>query len=263
MRLRMLLLAPALLLPSAAHAVVPVEDLPSEFQQAQSYLQDLKAWVVQNSQWLHEANTDLQTAQIYAQELQTYLALVNEPPLQAVMGLVNRAGLGNDLPVNPSSMMGIAGGFNSLSNQNGAMSLNQAFGALGNLSRLTSVSYGQNHVYTCAATDPACIDINARSNGIAGSMGTTQAQYASMKAHEGSMQAWRDEMVGVTDPAKRETIMAQLQIEQVWTANNTAQLQASVDQAALQQQSFQQRTIERQRQSADELLADSQPMAGP
>lgn len=260
---KVLLLMSALLLPRAAYAVVPVEDLPSEFQQVQSYLQDLKAWVVQNSQWLHEANTDLQTAQIYAQELQTYLSFVADPSLGRAMGIVNQAGLGNDLPVNPGSMMGIAGGFNSLSNQGGTMHLNQAFGLLGNLSRLTSASYGQNHVYTCTATDPACVDINARANGIAGSMGTTQAQYAAMKAHEGSMQAWRDEMVGVTDPAKRETIMAQLQIEQVWTANNTAQLEASVDQAALQQQSFQQRTIERQRQSADALFSDSQPMTGP
>ena len=63
-----------------------------------------------------------------------------------------------------------------------------------------------------------------------------------------------------TTPAKRETIQAQLLTEQVWMANMQASLASTGQQAMMQAQSFQQRTLERQRASADDFFDQTQPI---
>src|SRR5208282_6405536 len=112
----------------------------------------------------------------------------------------------------------------------------------------------------CPATDQACTDLNARGNGIAGSMGITQAAYQDIQTHLATYQALRDDLAGETTPAKRETIQAQIALEQAWLANMQASLQSAAQQSAMQAESFRQRTLERQRASADDYFDGTQPI---
>jgi len=254
---KILWLTGALMLPITAHGQVITDSPAEDIANLKSYLQELKAWVVQNTQVLHEAATDLNTANTYAQEVQTYLAFVENPTLANFMGIVNSAGLGSDMPINPLQVMSLANGFNSMQ-ANG--SLTAELGQLRMLSGFASGAFGANHVYTCTATDAACTDINARSNGIAGSMGMTQTAYADLQAHKAMAAALRADLVGETDPAKRETIIAQIGTEQLYIATIQASNTAAAQQANLAQQSAEQRIIERQRQSADAWFDDTQPI---
>nr|WP_294566813.1 type IV secretion system protein [uncultured Rhodopila sp.] len=258
--MRAILLATAvLLLPIAAHAQVSTDSINEDLALAKSYLQSIQSYILEQTSGLHAAATDLQTAQIYAQELQTYIAFVQNPTLSAAMGLINQAGLGSDLPINPTQVMGLANGFGSVSS-GGTLTLNGAFAALRSVNGYAQGAFGANHQYTCKATDQACQDMNARANGIAGSMGIAQAAYADVQAHAPIIQALRDDLAGETDPAKRETIQAQLQAELLYVANTETRMNAAYQQATLQQQSFQQRTLERQRSAADDLFDSTMPV---
>jgi len=263
MRRTLLAAACLLALSGRAHAQIPVTDVGVLFNSAQevvnqvkSYALDLKTYILDETSGLHEAATDLNTAQTYLQEAQTYLALVQNPSLANAMGILGRVGLTNDMPINPMQVMSLTNGFNSMGNG----------GLMGDLAALRTINgyaigaLGQNHVYTCPATDQACTDLNARGNGIAGSMGITQAAYQDIQAHLATIQALRDDLAGETTPAKRETIQAQLLTEQVWMANMQASLASTGMQASMQAQSFQQRTLERQRASADDYFDGTQPI---
>lgn len=255
MRARPLLIAAGILLaPAAARAQVPVSDSVTELNVIQSYAQSIKAWTLQYKQYAEEAATDLNTAQAYAQDVETFNSFVQDPSLGAALGLVQVAGLGNDLPVSPYQLMSAANGFGGQGGVNGALS------ALRAVSNLAGTNYQAMHVYACQAADQPCADLNARGNGIAGSMGVQQAAYQDYRAHQGIVQGLRDQLGGVTTPALRETITAQLQAEQVWTANMQGSAQAAAEQAALARQSMVQRVDERQRQSADELFNDTAPI---
>ena len=256
--MRKALLAACLVaLPVTSFAQVQVQDQESILQQIKSYEQELKSWVLENTQELHEAATDLQTGQIYAQEMETYLHFVENPTLANAMGLLNSVGLGSDLPANPLQVMSLANGFVSMGNGG---SLAGDLSRLQMLSGFASSSFAANHVYTCTGTDQACVNLNARANGIAGSMGLTQTTYADIQAHQATLQALRDDLAGTTDPAKRETITAQIGVEQAYLLNTAGKLQAAAQQAALAQQSAQQRTLEMQRQSADAYFAATAPL---
>jgi len=162
------------------------------------------------------------------------------------------------MPVNPMQLMSLVNGFNSMRPGGGGLMGDLA--ALRSISGFANSAFGTNHVYTCPATDQACTDLNARSNGIAGSMGITQAAYQDIQAHLATIQALRDDLAGETTPAKRETIQAQLLTEQVWMANMQASLASTGMQASMQAESFRQRTLERQRASADDYFDSTQPI---
>ena len=239
-----------------ARAQIPVTD-------AALNLQSLKSYFQQAIQIKHEIQTDLNTANMYAQEIQTYLSFVNNPSLSAAMGLINRTGLGSDLPVDPREVASLASGYASMtSGGRGITSLAGGLARLRMIAGYAGSSYSANHVYNCDGADPVCADMNARANGIAGSMGLTQAAYANVAAHVEVIQGLRDDLAGTTDPAKRETILAQLAAEQGWLNSMQTSLAAASQQAALQQQAMSQRNAERQRQSADQLAASTQPMTG-
>jgi hypothetical protein len=256
--MRAALLASAiLLLPCAARAQVETNSISEDLALAKSYLQELKAYILDQTSVLHEAATDLQTAEIYAQDLQTYIAFVQNPTLANAMGILNNLGLASALPIDPTQVMGLANGFASM---NGNGGLQGALSTLRTVNGFAQGAFGQNHVYTCSATDGACVDMNARGNGIAGSMGIAQAGYGDIQAHLAVIQGLRDDLAGETDPAKRETILAQLSAEQLFVGNTQARLIAAGQQATLQQQSFQQRALERQRASADTLFSNTDPI---
>ena len=61
------------------------------------------------------AKAYLLQAQQYSQQIQEYMAFVHDPSLGAAMGIMNQAGLSNDLPVNPLAVQSLTSGVNGLS----------------------------------------------------------------------------------------------------------------------------------------------------
>lgn len=258
MRTILLLTTALFLLPVTGHTQVLTDSPSEDLQMLKDWVQTQKTWILQNTQALHEAATDLNTAQTYLQDVQTYLAFVENPSLANAMGLLNAAGLGSSLPADPMQVMSLANGFTSMSSGGGSLSADLS--KLRMVSSYASSAFGANHVYTCSALDSACAAMNARANGIAGSMGLAQAGYGDIQAHLGVISGLRADLAGTTDPAKRETISAQIGTEQLYIQNTLASLTAVGQQANLAQQSDRQRTLERQRASADDLFDNTQPI---
>lgn len=259
MRTALLVATTMLLMPVAGHAQILTDSPSEDLQMVKDWVLQQKQWITQQTQVLHEAATDLNTANTYLQEVQTYLAFVQNPSLANAMGLLNAAGLGSDLPANPLQVMALANGFTSMSS-GGSLSADLA--KLRMLAGYANGAFGVNHVYTCTATDQTCTDLNGRANGIAGSMGIAQTGYADIQAHQAAIAGLRADLVGTTDPAKRETVIAQIGTEQLYIQSTLASLTAAGQQANLAQQSDRQRTLERQRASADAFFADTQPITG-
>lgn len=240
--------------PVATHAQIVVVNPTETIQMLKDSAQQIKGYLLQYQQSIHEAMTDIQTAQMVA-------GMIANPSLGAAEALTGMTGLNNDLPVTPHDLMSLSSGYSMLSSATGnGVSLNGALSALRSINGFASSSYSTNHVYGCTGSDGACGDLNYRANALAGSMGLTQAAYGDVRTHLAIVQALRDQMSGITTPAQRETIMEQLQAEQLWTQNMQASLTSAQMQAAYQDKSFEQRNLERQRQSADDLFNNTQPI---
>lgn len=210
----------------AAHAQIAVDSLTADFNAVKDLAGQAKALALQAQQYVTEA-------QQLAQLVQQYNAFVQNPNLGAALGLLNSTGLGNDLPINPASLMSVTSGF--------SLSLNNLAGKLAVLSSLSNASYNQNHVYTCTGQSWACQQEQQRGFGIAGSSGIAQSAYQDLRNHMPVIQALRDQAATATTPAQRENLALALQSETVWNNNLSAQItaaemQANSDQASLAQQ---------------------------
>lgn len=204
--MRKLFLASATLcvLTSQAHAQgVAVIDAQSLLQEIQQVAQSAKAYLLQ--------------AQQYSQQIQTYMAFVHDPSLGAAMGLMNRAGLSNDLPVNPMAVQSLTSGVNGLS---GIM------GKLGTLSALLNTNYSANHVYTPTVNTFGTQAMIANGYSIAGTQGAAQSAYQDLRNHVPIIQALRDRLATATNPKDVADVQAQLQVETVWTDNLQSELAA-------------------------------------
>jgi hypothetical protein len=114
-----------------AQAQVAVVDPTGLVAQAKQLVETVK----QETQGLRSYLTQLQQ---YATELQTYATdaemaanFIHDPSLGAATGLMNLAGVGNSLPVNPMAVMGLVNGFNG--------SIGGLSGSLGKLQQLSGL----------------------------------------------------------------------------------------------------------------------------
>ncbi len=218
---KLLLVTTLLIVPlQRASADVPVTDSLANISLIKQYGQDIKSYMLQGQQYLTQAQT-------LAQQVQQYYAFVQNPSLGAATGLMYQTGLSNELPINPSGLVGLTSGY--------SMSLSGLAGRLSALSSLTNTAYSQNHVYSCTDGSWSCQQQVQRGYGLAGASGIAQAAYEDLRNHMPVVQALRDEAASATTPAQRENVMAELQAESVWHDNlmaqvNSAQMQALVDQ---------------------------------
>lgn len=226
-------------LSGAAHAQIPVTDLASIAQSAKSYVQDGRAFALQGQQYLAQA-------QQLSQLVQEYNALVANPSLGAAMGLMGQTGLGNDLPINPSSLMSLTSGY--------SMSLSDLSGKLAMLGSLSGSSYDQNHVYTCTTSSWACQQQQQRAYGLAGSSGIAQTAYQDLRNHLPVVQALRDQAATAQTPAQRENVALALQSETAWNNNLSAQVEAAKMQAESDEGSLVQKGNEKTSQSIQSTI---------
>jgi Type IV secretion system proteins len=187
----------------------------------QRYAGEVKSWATQNLQWLQQVQQYTTQVQQYANELEMFQNWVRNPSLGGAMGLLNIAGLGNSLPVNAYSVLNLVNG-----RSYGQGGLPEISGVLSSLSSLTAGAYSANHVYTPTDANWASQELVSNANSIAGEQGAAQAAYTDLQAHAAALQPLRDHLTASSSPKDVQDAQAQIELEQVWTTNEAAQLTA-------------------------------------
>lgn len=224
------------------------ESIRQEIAQDKAYLLQAKQYITEQLSWAKQVEEYAVQVQQYATETEQLLAFVHNPNLGVAMGLLNRIGLGDSLPLNPYAMYGLVNGFGS----NGGIS--SVFGTVRQLSSLSGSSWTTAHVYTPTDGSWASQQVIARANGIAGVQGAAQASYADLRAHQDALQALRDRLATATNPKDVSDVQAQIEIEQAWTMNQNGQMAAINAAYHAQSDSVVQRDNEKIKQDLQEVI---------
>jgi len=224
----------------------------------QRYAGEVKSWATQNLQWLQQLQQYATQLQQYTNELTMLQNWVHNPNLGAALGLLNAVGLGNRLPVNAYAVLSLVEG-----RSYGAGGLPEVTGVLSSLSSLTAGAYSANHVYTPTDASWASQELVANANSIAGEQGSAQAAYTDLQAHAAALQGLRDHLTASSSPKDVQDTQAQIELEQVWTANEATQLTAINAVYAAQRDALVQRDNEKMNQDIAAFIAsapvDAQP----
>lgn len=191
-----------------ADAQVAVQDNASLFQSLKSYATELKSYAVA----LQQLQQQVQTAE---STFQTVQGLIQNPSIGTAMALMGRTGLSSALPLNPYSVQSLVSGTGGLSSKFGA------------LSGLTNSSFNSNLIYSCTDSSWACQQQKQNAVGLAGQQGIGLASIQSLAEHQPILQALRDRLATSNTPAERENVMAALQTESAWTAQEGNRLMAA------------------------------------
>jgi hypothetical protein len=230
------------LLAGPARAQVLTFDAENAIANAKSLLQELKGYATQ----LQQLQQEIQQVTWLAT---TADALIQHPNLGAVMQLMNMLGVSSDLPLNPYAIQGLVSGYG------GAGSINNLVGRLRGLGSLVNTSYQTDSLYQCTTDSFGCQQQRQIAAGNAGVKGIAGQIYSDLAAHVPVLQGLRDQLAGATDPAQRENIMAQTQIEQTWVQNATGQLQTALLLNEAQQQTNGARDNERLSKDIEAVIA--------
>src|SRR5271170_3647191 len=187
----------------------------------QRYAGEVKSWATENLQWLQQIQQYATQLQQYTNELTMLENWVHNPSLGSALGLLNIAGLGNSLPVNAYAALNLVNG-----RSYGQGGLPEISGILSSLSSLTAGAYWANHVYTPTDASWASQELISNANSIAGEQGAAQAAYTDLQSHAAALQALREHLTASSSPKDVQDAQAQIDLEQVWTANEAAQLTA-------------------------------------
>jgi hypothetical protein len=237
-----------------ANADIPVVDFAGLAEWAQSienqiraYALDVRRFVGEELSWATQARQLAVESQSYLVAAEQLYGFIHYPSLGAFMGILNMAGLGSAMPVNPYAVMGLVNGFHTFGG------LPNFAGILGSLASISGGSYAANHVYT--PTDPswASHEVIAHSNGIAGMQGAAGAATTDLRAHSDAMQGIRDRLAQAVNPKDVQDAQAQIELEGLWTANEAAQVNAVIANYNAQRDAVIQRENERYR---GDLAAD-------
>ena len=224
----------------------------------QRYAGEVKSWATQNLQWLQQVQQYTTQLQQYANEVEMFQNWVHNPNLGGAMGLLNIAGLGNSLPVNASAALNLING-----RSYGQGGLPEISGVLSSLSGLTAGAYTANHVYTPTDANWASQELISNANSIAGEQGVAQAAVGDLQAHAAALQALRDHLTNSSSPKDVQDTQAQIQLEQVWTANEAAQTAAINAAYAAQRDAMVQRDNEKMNQDITAFIASAPADAQP
>lgn len=202
----------------------------------------LKDYAQQAAQYARQGEQLAQEAQMVATEAEMLRSFVQNPSLDAAMGLMNQAGLQNPLPVNPYAVQGLISGQGGIS------------GAFGSLSSLSAGSFGANHYYDSANGSWLGREAVARADGNAGAQGIGMDLMQRIADHIPIMQALRDKLTTASTPKEVQDAQAALGTEQLWATNTNGQLQAASLMYAAQRDANEARQNERLNQSIDAAL---------
>lgn len=200
-----------------ARAQLPVVDAAAitenTIDQAKALFQDLKSYATQ----LQQLQTELQQVQWMA-SLATNL--IHDPNIGSVMQLANMLGISPNLPVNPYAVQSLVSGYGGITNVSGLV------GKLSGLGGLVNGSYNTDHLYTCTDNSFACQQQQATATSNAGVKGIVMQIYTDLTNHSQVLQGLRTQLGTSTNQLDTANLQAQIQVEQTWTNQQQAQLQA-------------------------------------
>lgn len=220
--------------------------------QVKSYALDLKTYIGDELSWTVQAQQYAMQGQQYLSEATQVAGFIQSPSLGAAMGLLNAAGLGSSMPINPYAVMQVTNGFSY-----GAGGLPQIQGILSGISSLSPQAYAANHIYSPTDNSWMSQHLISSGNGIAGTQGTSGAAYQDLTTHAAALPALRDNLNLATDPAKRENAMAEIALETAWTQNQQAKLTSLQITAEAQHDSLTQQADEQMAKSFDNQLSEA------
>lgn len=198
-------------------------------------------------EWVSSLSTQAKQYYLQGQQAMTeatqLASFVRTPNLGRAMGLMNNAGLGSSLPVNPQAVASLVNSFSGGGIQ----------GALGALSGFASTAYSKNHIYSPTDGSWNSQQMIANGNNIAGAQGAYQATYADLQTHLATYNSLRQHLTTLTTPKDVQDTQAQIALEQAWISNETAQMNAVQASFQTQQASAAQRDDETIAQSFDNL----------
>jgi len=209
---------------------------------------NLKAYTLQYQQYL------TQTEQYYT-EVQMFINWVHNPTLGGALGLMQMAGLGAYLPVQPMAMLSLVNGLQSAASGN--LSLGGIGAIFGALNALTSQAWTTNHIYTPVDGSWDSQQLSAGAASIAGMQGGAMNAYQGFQNHMADQQALRDHLLGLESPKDVADTQAQIALEQAWTENQNGQVLSTMAAYLAQRDSREQRDNEAFLQSIDNWLAAS------
>jgi hypothetical protein len=233
-------------------ATALADDAKAYALQLDQYATEVKTYIGDELSWLKQAQQYATQLQQYANELQLFISFVHNPTLGGALGLLNAAGLGSTLPINPAAMMGLVNGL-----RYGQGGLPEIAGILNSLSGLTGNAWTTNHVYTPTDGSWASQQVIARANGIAGAQAAAQTAYADLQSHMAALQSLRDQLLAATTPKDVQDLQAEIELETTWTNNEAAQLQAVATVYHGQTDAITQRDNERLAMDLETFLANS------
>jgi len=214
-----------------AHSQMVVTDPGNLVAQAKNLLQELKSYGAELQQ-LQQTIQEVQWAATTAQ------SLIQNPNLGQVAGLLGQLGLANDLPINPSAVMGLVQGYGGI---NGLSSITSA---MNSLNGLVNSSWNVDHLYTCTNGSFNCQQQQEMAAGTAGLKGSMGTLYQDLANHIQILQGLRDDAGSASDPAQREHILVEAALENSWAQNTGAQLQAQTSMFLAQKQANEDRENE-------------------
>jgi len=245
---------------------VEVHDTSNIIEWVQSLAADAKAYALQLKQEFNEEFADEIQALQWAKQQQQYLveaqqlatmaqqliAFVHDPSLGAAVGLLNAAGLGSSLPINPWAVMQIT---NGIAYGNGG--LPEIQGILSGVTNLSTQSYTATHVYTPTDGTMDSQRLIATGNSIAGTQGLAGAAYTDLTTHAAAMPALRDDLKAADNPKDVQDAQAEIELESTWTANQQAKLTAMQLTYAAQQDSRTQQSREQVKEAWDDQISQA------
>jgi hypothetical protein len=245
---------------------VEVHDTSNIIEWVQSLASDAKAYALQLKQEFNEEFADEIQALQWAKQQQQYLveaqqlatmaqqliAFVHDPSLGAAVGLLNAAGLGSSLPINPYAVMQIT---NGLEYGNGGIPEIQ--GILSGVTNLSTQSYTATHVYTPTDGTMDSQRLIATGNSISGTQGLAGAAYQDLTKHAAAMPALRDDLRAADNPKDVQDAQAEIELENTWTLNEQAKLAATQLTYAATQDSRQQQAREQVKEAWDDQISQA------
>jgi hypothetical protein len=217
------------------------------------YALQVKTYIGDEFSWATQAQQYLLQGQQYANEVQMFINWVHDPTLGGALGLLNYAGLGTLLPVNPMALLGVVNGLSSAASGN--LSFGGLAGILGSLSGFASQALATNHIYTTVDASWDSQQINAGAASIAGTQGIAATTNLSLQQHLAAQPALRDHLLSASSPKDVQDATAEIDLETTWEMNQIGQMQTAQLMYLAQQDSRQQRDLEGSTQSIDMFIA--------
>jgi len=222
-----------------AKAEVPVIDPTSLVAQAKQLVETIN----QETQGIRSYLTQLQQ---YATQLQTYATdveiaanFIHNPSIGQAMGLVNRAGFDNPLPINPEGVLSMINGFGGSVN-----GLEGAMGKLSQLNGLVSYTFNTNHIYTPTDGLWSSHQLADGATAIAATQGSAATILQDLQNHVPILQALSERLQTASNMKDVADAQAAIANQAAWATNMQGQLQAIQVAALVQDQNRTQRDNE-------------------